>query len=592
NSDIDLHDINVTATAHEPASNTSADAAPVEFNVIVDAVADKPDIVAQDVSVSDEGVPVNITINASLNDNDGSESITHYQIKGVPNGFTFNQGTDLGGGVWQFTPAEINGLKITPPNAHYEGTIDLEVHVFNYDDPTDKDFDTTNNNNSNCDTLTIEWEDDEPIAVKDNLGTAYDCAPGSSKYDAFYKGNLITGVGYHETLINGQPWNRGADATHSRKNINTGGKDILGKDAVLLTSFTFDGQTKTVPAGGSATIVGYNGKVTITLHSDGGYEVTSDRAGSYSFNYTITDSDGDCSSADVCFQTNVSPLVLDLDGDGVELINAQNGVMFDMNNDGETEKVGWAHSDDGLLAIDLNGDGIINNQSELFGNTDVYADGFANLAQYDQNGDGVIDALDGVFANLLVWQDANSDGFSDAGEMFSLSDLDITSISLSAAEVDYQINGNTVTDQGTFTYADGTTGTLVDAWFSTAAPEIEASEEGSEGGDDTTGTAAGNGQADTFVFEAGDNQSDIVQGFNADEGDVLDISALLGDDFDPLQDAINEFVFATAQDDGSTVLSVDATGSGSAETATQFATLQGVTTSIEELNNQGSFVTA
>ncbi|MCD8520630.1 MAG: type I secretion C-terminal target domain-containing protein, partial [Alphaproteobacteria bacterium] len=73
---------------------------------------------------------------------------------------------------------------------------------------------------------------------------------------------------------------------------------------------------------------------------------------------------------------------------------------------------------------------------------------------------------------------------------------------------------------------------------------------------------------------------------------VLDISALLGDDFDPLQDAINEFVFATTQDDGSTVLSVDTTGSGNASLATQFATLQGVTTSIEELNNQGSFVTA
>ena len=161
----------------------------------------------------------------------------------------------------------------------------------------------------------------------------------------------------------------------------------------------------------------------------------------------------------------VSPLVLDLDGDGIELASVigSDAVYWDIDNDGFLEQSGFVTGDDGLLAVDLNGDGIINNHSELFG-TEV-TDGFTILSNYDSNFDGVIDSNDTQFSDLIVWVDANSDGYSASDEMFSLSDLGITDISLNASLVDYEISGNQITHEATFTI-NGQTQTIVDAWFS------------------------------------------------------------------------------------------------------------------------------
>ena len=136
------------------------------------------------------------------------------------------------------------------------------------------------------------------------------------------------------------------------------------------------------------------------------------------------------------------PLVIDLDGDGFELTDVENGVYFDNDNYGLSEKTQWVSSDDGLLAIDLNGDGIINDGSELFGSSTVMPDGsiarlgFEALAQYDENGDGIIDEKDSAYYKLLVWQDKNGNGISEANELKTLKELGIESISLKAEEID------------------------------------------------------------------------------------------------------------------------------------------------------------
>ncbi|MEK2481579.1 hypothetical protein AAAB32_10030, partial [Lactobacillus acidophilus] len=62
-----------------------------------------------------------------------------------------------------------------------------------------------------------------------------------------------------------------------------------------------------------------------------------------------------------------TPIVLDLDGNGVTTVSSSAGVMFDLNATGNASRVGWASAQDGLLVMDVNGDGIINNGSELFG---------------------------------------------------------------------------------------------------------------------------------------------------------------------------------------------------------------------------------
>ena len=142
-----------------------------------------------------------------------------------------------------------------------------------------------------------------------------------------------------------------------------------------------------------------------------------------------------CNGFSAAAQTT-SPLVLDLDGDGVETVGLANGVHFDHDGNGFAQQSGWVHSDDGLLVLDRNGNGLIDNGSELFGNNTQLsgganaANGFAALAELDGNGDGVIDANDAAFGDLRVWRDMNGNGRADAGELFTLSELGIASLNV------------------------------------------------------------------------------------------------------------------------------------------------------------------
>lgn len=156
------------------------------------------------------------------------------------------------------------------------------------------------------------------------------------------------------------------------------------------------------------------------------------------------------------------PLVLDLDGDGIEL-TARSSVSpsFDLNDDGFAEQTGWIGKDDGLLARDLNANGTIDNVGELFG--DATTSGFTALAALDSNTDGVINVSDSNFADLRVWRDADSDGKTDAGELKTLAEAGIVSINLTPTSTTPQeIAGNTVSAVGTFTKTGGGTGTVGD----------------------------------------------------------------------------------------------------------------------------------
>jgi len=143
------------------------------------------------------------------------------------------------------------------------------------------------------------------------------------------------------------------------------------------------------------------------------------------------------------------PLVLDLDGDGVELTAMNNSAAyFDLDNDGIAEQVGWVSADDGLLAIDINGNGVIDNIDELFGNASVA--GFVELAGFDSNADGEITSADAQFSDLLVWQDINGNGTSESGELKSLTEPGISSISLSTVDENYILQGNFVVETAEF----------------------------------------------------------------------------------------------------------------------------------------------
>lgn len=128
-----------------------------------------------------------------------------------------------------------------------------------------------------------------------------------------------------------------------------------------------------------------------------------------------------------------TPIALDLDGDGLEIIAlADSNAFFDLDVDGFRENVQWLSGDDGFLALDANANGKIDDNSELFGDTGGHANGWDKLADLDTNGNDAIDANDAAWSDLLVWRDLDGDGFTDEGELFTLDELGITSISLNA----------------------------------------------------------------------------------------------------------------------------------------------------------------
>lgn len=160
------------------------------------------------------------------------------------------------------------------------------------------------------------------------------------------------------------------------------------------------------------------------------------------------------------------PLVLDLDGDGIELSAlAGSGTHFDYNQDGFAERTGWVSADDGILVRDSNGNGKVDGARELFGS--ATQDGFAVLETMDTNGDGRIDISDSEFQELHVWQDTNQNGQTDAGELKHLSDLGITSLSVIRHAVGGVNQGHTVGYEATFTRTDGSTGTSQSIYFQT-----------------------------------------------------------------------------------------------------------------------------
>ena len=163
--------------------------------------------------------------------------------------------------------------------------------------------------------------------------------------------------------------------------------------------------------------------------------------------------------------------MLDLNGDGVSTQNIGAGVKFDLLAQGKAVNTGWVSPTDGLLAIDLNHDGVVNSGAELFGSASVLAsgekapDGYVALSELDTNHDGVIDSQDAAFADLRVWVDANSDGITESGELKTLTDLQISQLSLSINTEATFNNGNLVGLNSSYQTTDGATHAAADVWF-------------------------------------------------------------------------------------------------------------------------------
>jgi Ca2+-binding RTX toxin-like protein len=165
------------------------------------------------------------------------------------------------------------------------------------------------------------------------------------------------------------------------------------------------------------------------------------------------------------FPAGNDPLVFDLTGGGINLTGVSSAApMFDANRTGFAVHTGWFGQNDGILVLDNNGNGQIDDISEVVGSE---GGGFAALAQYDVNEDGVVDANDPMYAHLRIWRDTNGDAKVDDGELMTLAQAGIASINVaSTAQTGANIAGNPVLASGSFTRADGTSGTVDDVTFS------------------------------------------------------------------------------------------------------------------------------
>ena len=366
-----------------------------------------------------------------------------------------------------------------------------------------------------------------------NFSLANHSGAGAINSVVTINGNGNLGGGNNDTNISGADLvvlNVNADIANSASEIN-----------VILDAQrgTFDGGVFVLA------YAQYNGANKVALYYDGDANGTSSGARLVAIfpNYnSVTTNGAPNIAADFAAISNIAdPIILDLDKNGFAFSSIDNGVTFDINADGKADQIAWT-SDDGILAYDIDGNGLIDNGSEMFTpdfNGGAFASGVAALASLDSNGDGKIDASDDAFSKLSVWVDANNNGVSDEGELSSLTDHGVTSISLTTNQTGGTEDDQTIFAEGEFTFADGSTGNFVEVGFDTIFGS-DLSDGltviGTDGDDILHGgmgqvVMTGGAGADTFVFDETAlselDVADVITDFNSDEGDVLDVTALL-----------------------------------------------------------------
>lgn len=152
----------------------------------------------------------------------------------------------------------------------------------------------------------------------------------------------------------------------------------------------------------------------------------------------------------------VDPLVINFSAQPAALV--QESMEFDLDADGESESIARLASHSGYLAYDRNGDGLVNDGSELFGPTTGH--GFGELASYDGDGNGWIDEADAIYGQLSIWVQDGREG------LLSLKDADVGAIHLGSVSTPFELNGQDgeslgeIAESGVYLHEDGQVGSI------------------------------------------------------------------------------------------------------------------------------------
>lgn len=175
---------------------------------------------------------------------------------------------------------------------------------------------------------------------------------------------------------------------------------------------------------------------TTSFNADGVIKTSDGREISFSLNLTM---DREFTSSESLSlragdPVQVDPLVINFDGSAADLTDTR--FAFDLDSDGDKEDIAFVTSGSGFLVLDKNGDGVVNDGSELFGPQS--GNGFSELAAYDSDGNGWIDENDAVYRQLQVWA-KDSEG-NDS--LSNLQSMEIGAIYLASAKTDFTLTDN------------------------------------------------------------------------------------------------------------------------------------------------------
>lgn len=134
------------------------------------------------------------------------------------------------------------------------------------------------------------------------------------------------------------------------------------------------------------------------------------------------------------------PLVINFDGKAAQLTDQR--FRFDLDSDGSKEEIAQLAAGSGYLALDKNGNGVIDSGAELFG--PATGSGFSELAKYDQDGNGWIDEADGVYGRLSIWTPAGEDG----GTLSGLAERQVGALYLGSTATPFELRGQANSDLG------------------------------------------------------------------------------------------------------------------------------------------------